>query len=80
MDANTNTLKPTITQSNVSEVQLKQIKEEIAKEVNPKNIVETEKLMNDKELLLQTLQKGADKFKKESGRNMTYLEMREMMG
>ena len=67
-------------QSKISESELKKIKEEIENEANPKNKSETIKLMDDNKLLVQTLQNASNNFKEKVGREMTYLEMREMMG
>ena len=62
------------------DAQLEKIKTRISKEVNPKNKTEAFKLLADSKLLQQTMQNAADNFTKQVGRNMTYSEMREMMG
>jgi hypothetical protein len=62
------------------DAQLQEIKALISKEVNPKNPTEAFKLLADSKMLEQTMQNTADNFKKQVGRNMTYSEMREMMG
>lgn len=64
----------------ISDAQLQKIKERISKEVNPKSKTESFTLLADSKLLQQTMQKAADNFKTQVGRNMTYSEMREMMG
>ena len=69
-----------INQITLTESQLKQIKEQISNEVNPKNNSETDNLMNNPQLLQKTLNNAADNFKKQVGREMTYSEMREMFG
>jgi len=70
----------TVPSNIITESKLKQIKEQISNEANPKNMTETVKLLNDPKLLQQTLNSAAKNFKREVGREMTYSEMREMMG
>ena len=64
----------------ISEVKLQQIKQQISNEVNPKNIKESMILLSNSDLLQKALQNASDNFKKQVGREMTYSEMREMMG
>ena len=64
----------------ISDAQLHEIKDRISKKVNPKNQTESLKLLSDSKLLQQTMQNAADNFVKQVGRNMTYSEIREMMG
>jgi hypothetical protein len=66
--------------NSISDSQLQKIKEHISKEANPKSETESVTLLADSKLIEQTMQKAADKFKQQVGRNMTYSEMREMMG
>jgi hypothetical protein len=66
--------------SNVSETQLKQIKEQLERQVNPKNLTETIHLFPNHNSIQATLQKAANDFKTQTGREMTYSEMREMFG
>jgi hypothetical protein len=66
--------------NSISDSQLQKIKERISKEVNPKSKTVSVTLLADSKLIEQTMQKAADKFKQQVGRNMTYSEMREMMG
>jgi len=66
--------------NSISDSQLQKIKERISKEVNPKSKTESFTLLADSKLIEQTMQKAADKFKQQVGRNMTYSEIREMMG
>ena len=66
--------------NSISAAQLQKIKDQISKETNPKSITESFTLLSDSKLLQQTMQKAADNFKTQVGRNMTYSEMREMMG
>ena len=61
----------------ISDAQLQKIKERISKQVNPKEAL---KLLSDSKVLQLTMQKAADNFKTQVGRNVTYSEMREMMG
>jgi len=63
----------------ISESQLKKIKEEISNEANPKNMTEAAILLNTPKLLSKLVNASED-FKKQVGREMTYSEMREMMG
>jgi oligoendopeptidase F len=63
----------------ISESQLKKIKEEISNEANPKNMTEAAILINNPKLLSKLVNASED-FKKQVGREMTYSEMREMMG
>ena len=63
-------------------------KEAIMKKIEDETKERLCKLLKDKELdinktankLQNIMQKGADEFKKEMGRNMTYSEMRAMYG
>jgi hypothetical protein len=66
--------------NSISDAQLQKIKERVSKEANPKSETESFKLLANSKLLQQTMQKAADNFKQQVGRNMTYSEMREMMG
>ena len=68
------------TKDPISDTQLQEIKYLISKEVNPKNKAESDKLLSDSKLLQQTMQNAADNFVKQAGCNMTYSEIREMMG
>jgi len=64
----------------ITDAQLQKIKERISKEANPKGKTESFTLLADSKLIEQTMQKAADNFKTQVGRNMTYSEIREMMG
>jgi hypothetical protein len=68
------------TNNSTSDAKLQEIKGRISKEANPKNPTESLKLLSDSKLLQQTMQNAADNFVKQVGRNMTYSEIREMMG
>jgi hypothetical protein len=77
-DTNTNTnnnnnIKPT-------EPNLQAIMKKIETDVNPKTMQEGIALLNNPDALVGRLQAGADMFKEQTGRNMTYLEMRQMFG
>jgi peptide subunit release factor RF-3 len=76
-DTNTNTnnnnIKPT-------EPNLQSIMKKIETDVNPKTMQEGIALLNNPDALVGRLQAGADMFKEQTGRNMTYLEMRQMFG
>jgi peptide subunit release factor RF-3 len=76
-DTNTNTnnnnIKPT-------EPNLQSIMKKIETDVNPKTMQEGIALLNNPDALVGRLQAGADMFKEQTGRNMTYSEMRQMFG
>ena len=52
----------------------------IETDINPKTMSEGVALLNNPDALIGRLQAGADAFKEQTGRNMTYLEMRQMFG
>ena len=64
----------------ITDAQLQSIKDRISKEANSKNATEFAKPALDSKSLQQTMQNAADNFVKQTGRNMTYSEIREMMG
>ena len=68
-----NNIKPT-------EPNLQSIMTKIETDVNPKTMQEGIALLNNPDALVGRLQEGADAFKQQTGRNMTYLEMRQMFG
>jgi hypothetical protein len=59
---------------------LSQIMNNISNNVNPKTTQEGLKLVTRPDELIARLQSGADQFKEQTGRNMTYSEMRQMFG
>ena len=59
---------------------LTQIMNNISNNVNPKTVKEGLKLVTKPDELIARLQSGADQFKEQTGRNMTYSEMRQMFG
>ena len=72
---NTNTnKKPTEDQN------LQTIMKKIETDINPKTMSEGVALLNNPDALIGRLQSGADAFKEQTGRNMTYSEMRQMFG
>jgi hypothetical protein len=72
---NTNTnKKPTEDQN------LQTIMKKIETDINPKTMSEGVALLNNPDALIGRLQAGADAFKEQTGRNMTYSEMRQMFG
>jgi hypothetical protein len=70
-----NTATTTTTTSNLT-----QIMNNISNNVNPKTTQEGLKLVSRPDELIARLQSGADQFKEQTGRNMTYSEMRQMFG
>ena len=70
-----NTATTTTTTSNLT-----QIMNNISNNVNPKTTQEGLKLVTRPDELIARLQSGADQFKEQTGRNMTYSEMRQMFG
>jgi hypothetical protein len=52
----------------------------ISNNVNPKTIQEGIGLLNRPDELIARLQSGADQFQAQTGRPMTYSEMRQMFG
>lgn len=63
-----------------AEPNLQEIMKKIEADVNPKTMQEGLSLLNKPDELLGRLQAGADAFKEQTGRNMTYSEMRQMFG
>jgi hypothetical protein len=72
-EATNNNIKPT-------EPNLQAIMKKIETDVNPKTMQEGIALLNNPDALVGRLQAGADMFKEQTGRNMTYSEMRQMFG
>jgi hypothetical protein len=73
-DTNNTNKKPTKDQN------LQEIMKKIETDVNPKTMSEGVALLNNPDALIGRLQAGADAFKEQTGRNMTYSEMRQMFG
>jgi hypothetical protein len=71
----TTTSATTTTTSNLT-----QIMNNISNNVNPKTTQEGLGLVTRPDELIARLQSGADQFKEQTGRNMTYSEMRQMFG
>ena len=59
---------------------LNQIMDNISNNVNPKTMQEGIQLLNKPNELIARLQSGADQFQAQTGRPMTYSEMRQMFG
>uniref|UniRef100_A0A6C0I7D8 Uncharacterized protein n=1 Tax=viral metagenome TaxID=1070528 RepID=A0A6C0I7D8_9ZZZZ len=57
-----------------------QIMDNISNNVNPKTMQEGIQLINKPDELIARLQSGADQFQAQTGRQMTYSEMRQMFG
>jgi hypothetical protein len=70
---NNNNIKPT-------EPNLQTIMKKIETDINPKTMQEGLGLLTKPDELIGRLQAGADMFKEQTGRNMTYSEMRQMFG
>ena len=69
------------TESKSTEVpNLQAIMKKIETDVNPKTMQEGLRLVTRPDELIGRLQTGADMFKEQTGRNMTYSEMRQMFG
>ena len=66
--------------NNTDNKNLQAIMTKIETDINPKTMSEGLKLLNNPDALIGKLQEGADMFKEQTGRNMTYLEMRQMFG
>jgi hypothetical protein len=59
---------------------LQEIKDNIEASVNFSSLNESMHAINNPDILLNQMQTAFDQFKTKVGRNMTYSEMREMMG
>ena len=68
------------TKVNNTESNLQAIMKKIETDVNPKTLKEGLGLLTKPDELIGRLQAGADAFKEQTGRNMTYSEMRQMFG
>lgn len=78
VNTNMNTNTKASTTSNPSN--LNQIMDNISNNVNPKTMQEGIQLLNKPDELIARLQSGADQFQAQTGRPMTYSEMRQMFG
>jgi hypothetical protein len=70
----------TNTSSNTSQVDLQSIMKNIESNVNPKTLSEGVKLLSKPDELVSRMQSGANQFTEQTGRLMTYSEMRQMYG
>ena len=77
-ETNTTNIKTETKSTEVSNLQA--IMKKIETDVNPKTMQEGLGLLNKPDELVRRLQAGGDAFKEQTGRNMTYLEMRQMFG
>ena len=88
LDLTDNTLDPVFIREfqekalelNHSNKSLDEIKRNIEKTVNFNNVSESMAALNNPDILLNRIQNAFDSFKSQTGRTMTYSEMREMMG
>ena len=83
MSSNTNTTTTatnTTTAATNTNCNLTQIMDNISSNVNPKTAAEGLGLLNKPDELFARLQSGADQFQEQTGRPMTYSEMRYMFG
>jgi hypothetical protein len=60
--------------------ELQQVKNDIEASVNFSSLGDSIDAINNPDILLNRMQTAFDQFKNKVGRNMTYSEMREMMG
>jgi hypothetical protein len=77
-ETNTTNIKTETKSTEVSNLQA--IMKKIETDVNPKTMQEGLGLLTKPDALVGRLQAGADMFKEQTGRNMTYSEMRQMFG
>ena len=75
----TNTNKP-LKVKHTEDQNLQTIMKKIETDVNPKTMSEGVALLNNPDALIGRLQAGAEAFKEQTVRNMTYSEMRQMFG
>lgn len=68
------------TNTTTNDNNLQAIMKKIEADINPKTMKEGTALLNKPDELVGRLQAGADAFKEQTGRNMTYSEMRQMFG
>lgn len=88
LDLTDNTLDPVFIREfqekalelNHSNKSLDEIKRNIEQTVNFNSLSESMAALNNPDILLNRIQNAFDSFKSQTGRTMTYSEMREMMG
>ncbi len=68
------------TNTNTSQVDLAQLMKNIESKVNPKTLSEGVQLLSKPDELVSRMQSGANQFTEQTGRPMTYSEMRQMYG
>jgi hypothetical protein len=77
---NMNTRSKTMNSNNSNSNNLTQIMNNISNNVNPKTASEGLALLSKPDDLIARLQSGSDQFQAQTGRPMTYSEMRAMFG
>jgi hypothetical protein len=77
---NTNTIASPTIDTNESRRDLTRIIKNIESNVNPKTVTEGLKLLDKPDELVRRMQSGANQFTEQTGRLMTYSEMRQMYG
>ena len=80
MNANTIPIASSSVNTNTSQVDLQTIMKNIESNVNPKTLSEGVKLLSKPDELVSRMQTGANQFTEQTGRLMTYSEMRQMYG
>lgn len=73
-------MSTTNTNTNTSQVDLAQLMKNIESKVNPKTLSEGVQLLSKPDELVSRMQSGANQFTEQTGRPMTYSEMRQMYG
>lgn len=76
----TNTTSTSTSNKKTNTTELTQVMNNISNNVNPKSAKEGLKLLDNPDKLVGLMQSGAEQFKEQTGRNMTYSEMRQMYG
>lgn len=76
----TNVTSTSTSNKKTNTTELTQVMNNISNNVNPKSAKEGLKLLDNPDKLVGLMQSGAEQFKEQTGRNMTYSEMRQMFG
>lgn len=69
-----------ISDKRTNTINLPKVMNNISNNVNPKSVTDGLGLISKPDELIARLQSGADQFKEQTGRPMTYSEMRQMFG
>jgi hypothetical protein len=80
MNLTEKTTETTETAKTLEKIDITQIKKDIEERVNPKTIQDGIAMLNAGDNLQSIIQSAFTEFEQKSGRQMTYSEMREMMG